>query len=375
MTDVPVHTDRLLAVQVLRAVAATMIVVLHAQGLIVVHAATHSGAFSPFKAIPLGAGVDLFFVISGFVIVYASVNLFDVRGGRWEFVRRRLIRILPLYWTALSLRLVVLVVGAAVGAKVFPGSTAIATSYLFIPYDSLGFGPDYPFPILDLGWTLNYEMFFYFLFTCFIGLRRDLAVMGLVACLSGAIVLATLFPPENIALRFWLQPIAVEFACGALIAWLYLRGLVLSGLVRIALIVAALVLWAVVPVSWFTDTSGPGFYSWVRVMIWGIGAILIVAGAAMGPINFHPTFLRIPARLGDSSYALYLLHPFVFLIVKAALAKVSLPGILDWPVIFAAAVLAIVSAAVFHNCAEIPVITWLKRVTTNRTLAQSTTRG
>ena len=75
-------------------------------------------------------------------------------------MRRRLIRIVPLYWTALTLRVLVLTAGVLLGAKTFPYGTAIITSYLFIPYNAMGFGPRYPFPILDLGWTLNYEMFF-----------------------------------------------------------------------------------------------------------------------------------------------------------------------------------------------------------------------
>lgn len=376
MTDVvPNRTDRLLSLQALRAIAATMIVVLHAQELIVVHAAAHSHAFSTFTAMPLGTGVDLFFVISGFVIVYASIKLFDAPGGRREFARRRLIRIVPLYWTALSLRVIVLGFGYAIGAKTFPSVTAIATSYFFIPYDSLGFGPDDPFPILDLGWTLNYEMFFYFLFACFIVLRRDFAVLGLVACLLGCIVVATIFPPESVALRFWLRPIAAEFACGALIAWLYLRGVILTNFVRLAMVFAALGLWLAVPVSSFTDTSAPGFYSWVRVMIWGIGAVLIVAAATMGLTSFRSVWSRKLAQLGDSSYALYLLHPFVFLPIKAVLAWMILPEALYWPVVFAATALAIVSAALFHKVAEMPVVTFLKKITAGRVARRSSASG
>jgi exopolysaccharide production protein ExoZ len=354
---------------IVRAIAATMIVFLHAQGMVAVYADAHSRPFSPIEAIPFGAGVDLFFVISGFVIVYASVRLFGASGGMLEFMRRRLIRIVPLYWSMLTFRVIVLGIGVALGAKVFPSAMAIVTSYFFIPYDTEGYGPDYPFPILNLGWTLNYEMFFYVLFACFIGLRLDLAVLGLVACLSSGIVLAAIFPPANMALRFWLHPIAMEFAFGAVIAWLYLRGVKLNGFVRGAMIIAALVLWIAVPLSWFVDTSPPGLYSWARVMILGVGAALIIAAAAMGPTSFRSAWSRAVASLGDSSYALYLIHPFVFLAVKAALTVITLPVILYWPAVFTAVALSIVCAALFHSLAEVPVVTFLRKITARRIAA------
>lgn len=361
---------RLLALQALRAIAATMIVVLHAEELVAIHAAANQGSFSHLRAFPLGVGVDLFFVISGFVVAYASKSLFGAPGGRWEFMRRRLIRIVPLYWTALTLRLLALAVGFKFGVKLFPDTTAILTSYLFIPYDSLGYGPNYPFPILDLGWTLNYEMFFYFLFACFIGLRRDVAVFAVVACLSTGIVLATPFPPANPALRFWLHPIALEFACGTLIALSFLRGLLLPRPLRVALIVAALCIW-LVPVSWFVHDYGPGFYSWPRVMIWGVGAVMIVAAAALGPTSFKSVWSRTIADLGDSSYALYLMHPFVFLFVKEILNKVVVPEILYWPLVIAISGLAIVLAALFHKLAEVPVVTFLRNATASRVVSRA----
>jgi exopolysaccharide production protein ExoZ len=370
-THVANHGEkRLLALQTLRAIAATMIVFLHAEELVAIHAAAHQGSFSHLRVFPLGVGVDLFFVISGFVVAYASKSLFAAPGGRWEFMRRRLIRIVPLYWTALTLRLLALAVGFSLGTKIFPDAMAIATSYLFIPYDSRGFGPDYPFPVLDLGWTLNYEMFFYFLFACFIGLRRDVAVLAVVACLSTGIVLATLFPPTNLEIRFWLHPIALEFACGTLIALLFLRGLVLPRIVRLGLIVVAVCIW-LVPVSWFGNDFGPGFYSWVRFMIWGVGAVLIVVAAALGPTSFKSVWSRTIADLGDSSYALYLMHPFVFLVVKAILSKVVVPEMLYWPLVIAISGLAIVSAALFHKLAEVPVITFLRKVTASRVVSHA----
>jgi exopolysaccharide production protein ExoZ len=359
------ETDRLAALQALRAVAATMIVVLHAETVVAKFTAAGLPHLSYLEALPLGTGVDLFFVISGFVIVYASQKLFSVPGGRREFLRRRLIRIVPLYWTALTLRLLVLAAGATLGMKAFPDATAILASYSFIPYDCMGFGPEFPFPILDLGWTLNYEMFFYVLFAAFIVLRRDYAVLAVICSLFGVVVLATIMPSENVALRFWFRPITLEFAGGAAVALLLIRGMILPGFVRVLMIVAALLLW-LVPVSWLGAISGPGFYGWPRFAIWGIGAILIIGAAVLGPLSFKSPWSKAIAGLGDSSYALYLLHHFVFLLVKMVLTTVSLPEILNWPLVFLTSALAIIAAALFHRYVESPVVLFLRKVTTPR---------
>jgi exopolysaccharide production protein ExoZ len=193
-------------------------------------------------------------------------------------------------------------------------------------------------------------------------LRRERAVLAVVSCLLGGVLLATVFPPEHVALHFWFQPITLEFALGATIALLFIRGVVLSFATRIAMIAAALLFW-LLPVSWFADMSGPGFYTWPRLAIWGVGAVLMVAASVLGPTEFKSIWSRSLAALGDSSYALYLLHPFVFILIKAALANVMVPQLLCWPLVVVTAALAIVAAALFHRFAEDPVILFLRRIT------------
>jgi peptidoglycan/LPS O-acetylase OafA/YrhL len=203
-------------------------------------------------------------------------------------------------------------------------------------------------------------MFFYVVFACFLGFSRDRAVLAFVAFICGIVTLASMLPPENDALRFWSQPIILEFALGSLIALAYLRGVTLSRITRLMLITLALVLWLTVPVSWFTDTSGPGFYSWTRLLIWGTGAVLIVAAAALGSTFIHSSLSRMIVALGDSSYTLYLLHPFLFLLVKAVLTKLTVPEFLLWPLVLAIAFFSIASAALIYRLAESPILAYLR---------------
>ena len=90
--------SQIAVLQVLRAVAALTVVFGHAQHDALVSAMRAGQAFTRNHALPWGAGVDLFFVISGFIMVHASERLFGREGAARAFMLRRLIRIVPLYW-------------------------------------------------------------------------------------------------------------------------------------------------------------------------------------------------------------------------------------------------------------------------------------
>lgn len=356
-TETSKHTpaagsQRLDLLQIMRAAAAAMIVALHA------HANWEFSLFS-LPTAKLGAGVDLFFVISGFVIVYASRPYFATRGGRSAFVLRRLVRILPLYWFALTLRLAALSAAAILGVKAVPSLQAILTSYFFIPYDSMGYGDDYPFPILDLGWTLNYEMFFYVVFALFIFLPVERAVCAIAATLAAGVLIGSLFD-LSLPFSFWLQPIVLEFVAGMVLAVIFLRGVRLSPAFGLAAAVCGLAIWTLIDLSLFESYGHPGFYSFPRLFVLGGGAILLMAAATLTRGIALPRFAEPFAALGDSSYALYLLHPFIFLGFKGALGALALPQTSNNIIYLVIVASTIAIAHAFHRFVEKPVTAWLR---------------
>lgn len=347
------NTDsRLDGVQWLRAAAATMIVFLHAEAAVEMQAAAQGLHFRPITGVPFGSGVDLFFVISGFIIVFASERFFAARGGAREFLKRRICRIVPLYWFALSLKLALLAAGAAVGAATFPDLTAIITSFAFVPYDAMKFGPRYPFPFLDLGWTLNYEMLFYALFASVIWLPRLAASLTAVAVLLTGVLIVWVWQPENVPLWFWFQPIVLEFALGIGVALLHRRGVRLSRLSRAGLIGLGLAFWLCVDVTWFDTAAGPGWYGWTRLFVYGGGAALILAGVVLGATKARNPVLQSLSALGDSSYALYLLHPFILMVCRLVLKKLPLSEPMLWPAVVAIVLIAMLVAHRFHRSVE-----------------------
>ncbi len=248
---------------------------------------------------PWVAGVDIFFVISGFVIVHASASLFGVARGPLVFLRRRLARIVPLYWIVSSGFLLILLldrheIHGDIGSPLY-----CFASYFFIPM----MRPDGMVqPAYGLGWTLNYEMFFYLVFTPFLLLTRYKAVAGAVALLGLFVLTGQLMHFHNVQFSYWSNLIILEFCAGMMIALVFARGVRLPEWLRPLLIVVAVIA---------LHFNAGRTLEW-RALAFGAPATLMVGAACLGrsPAVLN-TLERWLVRLGDASYAMYLIHPFV----------------------------------------------------------------
>ena len=198
--------------QALRAIAAWLVVADHAL-IDVNHGELQNPATSVAWAIG-NVGVYIFFVISGFIMVHISWDDFGRHGAAPNFLRRRIIRIVPLYWLATIAALVFHKVSAT--HSVNAGWSELVRSLLFIPYrdEDVGWAP-----ILRQGWTLNYEMMFYAIFTLALAFRRQIALPAI----GGALVIFTLvgrFLPTGI-LAYLSSPIVLWFVLGVGLAVLW----------------------------------------------------------------------------------------------------------------------------------------------------------
>jgi exopolysaccharide production protein ExoZ len=156
-------------VHLLRAAAALAVMIAHAH-----QSAIEIGIGDYVPDFPIGAaGVDLFFVISGFVMVVASADLFGQRGAPPYFLLRRLARIVPLYWLITGIFVFILLAGRHHSSS-YLSASEVVTSLFFIPH-SLPNGA--VAPVYGLGWTLNYEMMFYVVFSAVLFLRPRIAIL------------------------------------------------------------------------------------------------------------------------------------------------------------------------------------------------------
>ncbi len=329
-------------IQVLRALAAVMVAAGHAQFEVAGLAARAGLAFTPAAWLPWPAGVDVFFVISGFIIVHASSPLHGRSDARRTFLAHRIARVVPLYWLATTFVLALAWARPGLLGTGAEGPGYLAASYLFWPMARADGAVQ---PLYSLGWTLNYEMAFYVVFALVLPLGRRAAVLGVLALLAGLVVIGRVAGPLPVALAFWSDPIVLEFACGAGLALARQEGLRLPGLARLVLAVAGLAL-----LSLAGETP-----ALPRCLAWGGPALLLVAAAALGPASEAGRRLRPAILLGDASYALYLAHPFVVRGLRLVAEASGLAGAIGpGPLVVPMLVLASLAAILLHRTVERP---------------------
>jgi len=346
-----VRSASLVSIQVLRGVAALLVLVGHATTALIVD--QKAAAFPNFTVGPFG--VDLFFVISGFVMVYSSERLFGHPDAPRKFFARRLARIVPLYWATSSVFIWFVVPYAS--------TKSVLGSYFFTPHVPS------EAPLLFVGWTLIYEMFFYTVFSIALFARRRLAVV------AGAGVFLVLFallmpapkdasvgffaPPASHSFGYLADPIIIEFVFGMIIALAYRAGVRFS-LQATIISIAAAVVWYVLAVP-----AIPRQYSC------GLAAALIVAGTSLSslPTPKSGRIIRPAIFLGDISYALYLTHMLAFAFLAWIFAGLGIKS-LDhlWPYLGAMLVTALLIAAATHFMFEKPMTKSLQRWIEDRPL-------
>jgi exopolysaccharide production protein ExoZ len=342
----PIHS-----IQVLRALAAFMVAIHHVQPDAAVVAAGAGLGFARSDLLPWMAGVDIFFVVSGFIMVHASQDLFGRDGASRLFLKRRLARIVPLYWAMTTL---FLLIGLAVPALLNSGAPdlgQILGSYLFWPMVST---QGMVQPVYSLGWTLNYEMLFYVLFAAGLMLPRRWTLPAIALVLALLVATETLKGPLSLPFGFWGQPIVLEFAAGMGIAVLRQKGLRLHGVLRIAVTAAGAAV--LIAAAHFPGTDG----AWSSVLWRGGAAVLLMFAAGCGREGIVPLPpVKALAAVGDASYALYLVHPFVIRGMREIVLRLGLHS----PALYIALALAgsVVAALLLYRFFEKPATRLVRR--------------
>lgn len=297
------------SIQFLRALAALGVVYYHAVDAGGVFALPSTGAW----------GVDVFFVISGFIIGMVTVQ------NSTRFFRRRVFRVVPLYWIATLAwaAAVLLMPWRSNSTEVdLPG---LLKSLLFVPYQM----PLRDGPILQLGWTLNYEMFFYVVVAAMLWVLRDSrrALRAALLLLGAFVITGFLWPAVDPSLAFYQSTLLLEFLAGVLISFGYRRfaprlerapSAVIYAIAGIALVAAltALVLQDLRVIPRFGE---------LRAVYYGAAAVVTVAAAlCLEPLIRDGRLTRGLLEIGDASYAMYLFHPFVTVL----LSQVILGGVI-----------------------------------------------
>lgn len=251
------------------------------------------------------SGVDLFFVISGFIMSAITRDRFQEPAAVMEFAYNRLTRIYPAYWFYSLLLAAVYCVRPELINPSMGNRVNFIASFLLLPQETL--------PLLMVGWTLVYEMYFYFIFAVLmLAPRRHVSKFMLLwaAFVIVAVLLETPPATRNMISPHTLltSPLCIEFIGGALIANLILSGFhqwrrTCFAIGGIALIGASFYAWACPGVTIINPMH--------RLILFGLPYMAMIYGAvALEQTNgfLFAAFLR---PIGDASYSIYLSHTVV----------------------------------------------------------------
>ncbi|WP_239495952.1 acyltransferase family protein [Yoonia maritima] len=296
-------------IQYLRGIAALAVVVFHLE------TSMRRLGYEGDWPTSLAAGVDVFFVISGF-IMWLTAGDRDVRPLR--FIINRIRRIVPLYWAVtLFMALVLLVAPSLLNSAALDPKHLLA-SLFFWPSAHPVLEGQY-LPLLVPGWTLNFEMFFYAIFGLVLFLPAQLRLQAVAFSLGIVILLPVLFPKLPPELQFFGAPLIMEFVVGMVLGKYY-HHLKAAG-VRIGILVLAVGLLFIIVLGG-SDGADQG---WARLVFRGGGAGLVVVGAVVLDTQNLSAKSRFLHLIGDASYSIYLVHGIILSACTTFWIKAHLP--------------------------------------------------
>lgn len=334
-------------IQALRFLAAIMVVITHS----FFYASERLGAGE--LSWSAGAkGVDIFFVISGFVMVITSQKFVNFKGSWKDFLTARLIRIVPLYWTATTVKLVVLLLMSSVVLHANFDWWMIFKSYFFVPSRNID-GEIRPF--LGVGWTLVFEMFFYLVFTTALLFRKNIYIF--VGVFLFIFSLLSIYKEDNYSPWWYLMdPIILEFYFGMIIGYFTLNNKYIPHFFSAAILL---------PLALAYLFLSKNTLYLPRIVENGIPAAILVWSVISLEVYLQGKIPRPVMFFGAASYALYLFHPLIAPLAPEVLKRMDITNF-SLSVSFSI-IIAMTTSAVIFRYFEQPLTSFLRKK--NRTSA------
>ena len=291
---------KLKLIQVFRGFAAILVLLFHITGNFEILFTGKEFLFGIFKF--GAAGVDFFFVLSGFIIAYSSLELVQ-RQKHWQYVAHRIIRIYPIYWIVFIAYLLPHIFFPQYYNTIYSLDwKSILYAILLLPNHNM---------INGVSWTLSFELYFYLLFLaifCFKNTKLSAILIIIYAVIT--IVFGDLKGP----LSFYFSPLIIEFFFGILIYFIF--KLTLFKIRGPLFMLLGLILFTIS--GYLTNHDFILFRTDLnRVALFGLPSFLIILGAVAYDIKKDVKMYNFLLSIGDASYSLYLIHlPIVVIVIK-----------------------------------------------------------
>jgi peptidoglycan/LPS O-acetylase OafA/YrhL len=296
----------ILSIQYLRGIASLLVVLSHIAwkniqaGGSTMHWWHEAGTF----------GVDIFFIISGYIMVYITQNMHQKPHNIKLFLKKRFIRIVPLYWfyTLVALAIFLIIPERVNSAG---GGTDIFKSFFLLPLDS---NENY---LVGVGWTLHYEFIFYLLFSFGLMLSRRAGNIAVASAILFSVFYSIFIPMEGINYIFYsfLNDIFIEFALGISLYFFLLKIKHIPWIISLLSITIGIA-------SFFYLHMG-GSFTGVHHIDTGSSAFLICFGVVSLEYFWKKRECKLLIQLGNASYSIYLLHPFILVAVVMVGSKLE----------------------------------------------------
>jgi len=255
-------------------------------------------------------GVDIFFIISGFIMTHTSQKLHQEPHAIGKFLKKRFIRIIPLYWFFTLIALCAFLLFPQM-VNSSGGETEIFKSFFLFPLKE---SENY---LVSVGWTLEFEFIFYFVFSLGLLFSSSIGSMIVFSILTLSFLASVFFSEwiTNYLTYALIHNLFFEFALGMLLYFITQNGKTIKNLYHFISIFIAII--------WFYATFSGHALSGIRAIDSGVPAFLF----SFGIISLEPFWQKressLLLNLGDSSYALYLSHPFVLVVVFTVYRKLE----------------------------------------------------
>ena len=353
------HHNKIDSLQLLRAIAVSFVIFVHSAnfGVPIISSVNPTDSFYNSKTWGT-IGVDLFFCISGFIMTII-IHAYTKSGGWKLFLKKRFIRIVPLYYL---LSLIDALSTVYLKHETIDFATISKTLLFFPIFDK----KEFVTPLISVGWTLSFEMYFYTLIAILLIFKRDIYKRLLFVILFlGVTGLFT--NSESPILKFLTTPLLFEFGFGIVCGLLYRKfnssGILISvkKAVSIILLVIGLSLMCYtffIPdkyLNWAAGTiENNNISAFYRTLTWGIPCALVLLGVTFSELVFRKKIPKILILAGDASYSCYLIHMKIFPIIAHVFKYLSLGSILF---LIAVVPLCIIVSIIFYKIVEKPLIT------------------
>lgn len=237
-----------------------------------------------------------------------------------KFGYRRITRIYPLYWFYSSIVLCIYLVQPSMVNNSHGNEVNILASFLLLPQNLL--------PLVNVGWTLIYEMYFYIVFAALLFMPRKYLLPQLIGW-GGLVIVGSIYLTEtdNPFLSIYVSPLTLEFITGGLMGMLFFSRSIKGNATAIA--VLAIIAW-IVGYYLFREINGEELPSgWMRVLVFGFPSTLALYAALLWEKNHAAIMPSWLCRVGDISYSVYLSHVLVLNVVGRSWSFFAVDGYWD----------------------------------------------